>query len=85
MPFDSYCPFGGAWEFLAASFRREFLLEGCIPFGIGSEGRRASVSWTVRICFARASERVKARSHSIANKLADTQILALRDLPGNAQ
>ena len=34
-------------------------------FGIGSDGRRGSVSWTVRICLASASERVKARSHSL--------------------
>lgn len=32
--------------------------------GTGSDGRRASVSWTVRMCLARASERVKLRSHS---------------------
>lgn len=32
---------------------------------MGSEGRRASVSWTVRMCLARASERVNERSHSI--------------------
>jgi hypothetical protein len=38
------------------------LEEWCL--GTGSEGRRASVSWTVRICFASASERVKERSHS---------------------
>lgn len=37
--------------------------------GTGSEGRRASVSWTVRMCFARASERVKERSHSLVVEL----------------
>lgn len=36
--------------------------EWCL--GTGSDGRRASVSCTVRMCFARASERVKERSHS---------------------
>lgn len=39
--------------------------EPAASFGMGSEGRRASVSWTVRMCFARASERVKLRSHSL--------------------
>jgi hypothetical protein len=40
------------------------LCVACIDLGIGSEGRNASVSWTVRWCLASASERVKARSHS---------------------
>jgi hypothetical protein len=44
--------------------RPPFLRRGCIDFGIGSEGRRASVSCTVRMCFASASDRVNARSHS---------------------
>ena len=52
--------------FLKTSRKRWALLDGfdewCL--GTGSDGRRASVSWTVRMCFARASERVKARSHS---------------------
>lgn len=40
------------------------LTSGCIDLGIGSDGRNASVSCTVRMCFANASERVKERSHS---------------------
>ena len=36
--------------------------------GTGSEGRNASVSCTVLLCLARASERVKASSHSSAGK-----------------
>lgn len=49
------------------SLMRWNLLEGLDEWclGTGSEGRRASVSWTVRMCFARASERVKERSHSV--------------------
>ena len=48
------------------SLRRWKLLDGLDEwcFGTGSEGRRASVSCTVRMCFASASERVKERSHS---------------------
>ena len=53
--------------------------------GTGSEGRNASVSCTVRMCLARASERVNERSHSVVqSKLHDHLHMAL-GLPGNAQ
>lgn len=60
-------PFSGFFSLaLRMSRMRCLLLEGFEEwcFGTGSEGRRASVSCTVRMCFARASERVKERSHS---------------------
>ena len=44
---------------------------------MGSEGRRASVSCTVRMCFARASDRVKERSHSKDGGLAPTVEIGL--------
>lgn len=46
------------------SFNFAVLLAGCMDLGTGSDGRKASVSWTVRICLAKASDRVNARSHS---------------------
>lgn len=39
-----------------------------------SRGRSASASWTVRMCFVRASERVKLRSHSATVSQARRQV-----------
>lgn len=52
------------------SFNRVLDFDAGLDFGTGSDGRRASVSWTVLICFASASERVNERSHSVIWGLA---------------
>ena len=70
------------------SLRRWNLLEGLDEWclGTGSEGRSASVSWTVRMCLARASERVKERSHSAGvSQVEKDRVKVSQNAPGNVQ